>query len=100
MSTPTRRIRSNCCALAALGHACRAAEQRHELAAAAHSNAATSAAHRNCGKLWWRSAWAACAARKIGMLPNDVRVVLQLDGLAERERIGGGRGVAKQNCAA
>ena len=32
MSTPTRRIRSGCCARAASGHGRRAAEQRDELA--------------------------------------------------------------------
>jgi hypothetical protein len=38
---------------------------------------------------------------EIAMLPDDVRVVLQLDGLAERERHRRrGVGAAKQNCAA
>jgi hypothetical protein len=38
---------------------------------------------------------------EIAMLPDDVRVVLQLDGLAERERHpSAGVGAAKQNCAA
>jgi hypothetical protein len=37
---------------------------------------------------------------EIAMLPDDVRVVLQLDGLAERAAPAAGAGVAKQNCAA
>ena len=37
---------------------------------------------------------------EIAMLPDDVRVVLQLDGVAERSATGGRRRVAKQNCAA
>ena len=37
---------------------------------------------------------------EIAMLPDYVRVVLQLDGVAERSATGGRRRVAKQNCAA
>ena len=38
---------------------------------------------------------------EIAMLPDDVRIVLQLDGLAERGRHRRrGVGAAKQNCAA
>ena len=38
---------------------------------------------------------------EIAMLPDDVRVVMQLDGLAERETSSAaGVGAAKQNCAA
>ena len=37
---------------------------------------------------------------EIAMLPDDVRVVLQLDGLAERTSPAAGAGAAKQNCAA
>jgi hypothetical protein len=37
---------------------------------------------------------------EIAILPDDVRVVLQLDGLAERDSSAAGAGVAKQNCAA
>jgi hypothetical protein len=36
---------------------------------------------------------------EIAMLPDDIRVVLQLDGLAERDSPPGA-GAAKQNCAA
>ena len=51
------------------------------------TNAATSAAHRNCGRLWWRSSLGGLRRKiEIALLPDDVRVVLQLDGLAERER--------------
>ena len=51
------------------------------------TNAATSAAHRNCGRLWVALSLGGLR-RKIEalMVPAEVEVVLQLDGLAERER--------------
>jgi hypothetical protein len=51
------------------------------------TNAATSAAHWNCGRLWVALSLGGLRRKiEIAMLPDDVRVVLQLDGLAERER--------------
>ena len=49
------------------------------------TNAATSAAHRNCG-LVALSLGGLRRKIEIAMLPDDVRGVLRLDGLAERER--------------
>ena len=38
-------------------------EERLEVSVTFDERPATSAARPSCGSLWWRSAWAACAAR-------------------------------------
>src|SRR5262249_9214884 len=61
INTPTRRIRSTCCARAASGHAATAAEQRDELAAP---------------RIWWAAGSASCveiSKRKVPLPGGSAR---------------------------